>query len=105
LINIVSENDDDCLISIDGELTIYNAMEIDKSLLENINKYQNISLDLNDVSEMDTACYQLLLQKFLLCKDRGKAFVISTASPQAQEVFELYGDSGMFGEQSTDQRQ
>lgn len=90
MISIEDRNNGNCLVSLTGELTIYEAAKLHGDLLDCLTKYENIDIDLSGVTELDTSCYQLLLQAKLKHSKENKQFHISAISDAASEVFELF---------------
>ena len=48
-------------LRLDGELTIYTAVEIKLRLMEAIGRSEQLEVDLSEISEVDTAGLQLLI--------------------------------------------
>jgi len=97
-INILHVNDKQCRIAIDGEMTIYTAMELNASLLPPIVKYTEIEVDLAGVSEMDTSGLQLMV---LAKKDAvalDKVLRITAHSPAVLDILSLCDLEGFFGD-------
>lgn len=89
-INITQEEtESECKLSFSGEMSIYNAAELKPRLLAYLHNAQSLSLDLTEVSEMDTAGLQLLW----LCQQEaaitGKTFSIAGTSTAAMEAIAL----------------
>jgi len=89
--NITTENDNGlCRMRIEGEMTIFTADELKKRLFENFEACSGIELDLSQVSEMDTAGFQLL---FLIKRESGnlnKQFNVAAQSPVTLSVLKLF---------------
>lgn len=79
-----------CKAKIDGEMTIYTACELKEKLLQKLAKCQSMELDLSQVTDFDTAGFQLLalLRREAECDDTS--LLIKNHSPVIQDVFELY---------------
>lgn len=70
-----------------GELTIYNVGQLKQAMFHEWETIpNNLALDLQNVSELDTAGVQLLLftQKFF--GEQGKPVVISQSNPLVENV-------------------
>ena len=89
--NITTENDNGlCRMRIEGEMTIFTADELKKHLFEKLEACSGLDLDLSQVSEMDTAGFQLL---FLTKREFGhlnRPFRIVAQSPVTLSVLKLY---------------
>ncbi len=87
-----------CKLRIEGELTIYNALQIRDGLLEHLASSQDVEVDLGGVSEMDTAGFQLLLAAKREGARLGKTVRYVSHSPAALEVIDLYNMAAQFGD-------
>ncbi len=79
-----------CKLQIEGEMTIFNAIELKESLFDNLAGCSKIDIDLSQVSEMDTAGLQLL---FLVKREAAlltKGIKIISHSLATMAVLELY---------------
>ena len=72
-----------------GDLTIYTAAECCAQLRSLIGAHTNIELDLSDVSEIDTAGVQLLIQARRESEAHGKSMQLVSPSPAVQEIVQL----------------
>lgn len=85
-------------IVIDGELTIYTALEMKDKLLAALLKTNELELDLSGVSEFDAAGLQLLV---LIKKEANildKTLSFTGHSPVVLELLDLSGLAGFFGD-------
>ena len=80
-----------------GEMTIYNAEETKKILIESLQHYAEVSVDLSRVSEIDTAGLQLLVLAGREAAGLGKTLRLLDASDPVMEIFNLYNLSTDFG--------
>ncbi|MEW5770069.1 MAG: STAS domain-containing protein [Pseudomonadota bacterium] len=81
-----------------GEMTIYNALETKARLLAALEGCAELELDLSQVTEIDTAGFQLLLlAKKTACKD-GKALRLVAHSAAVRDVLDLYDMATFFGD-------
>lgn len=87
-----------CRLRIEGEFTIYNAVQIREGLLEHLAGSQEIEVDLGGVSEMDTAGFQLLLATKREGNRLGKSVRYVSHSQAALEVIDLYDMAAQFGD-------
>jgi len=90
-------NDDVCDASVDGELTIYHVNDFKKALEKSIKHASTIKLDLSNVSEIDTSCFQLLMQARTSCLENEKEFELVSISPAIREVMDIFGLERHFG--------
>ena len=69
----VEESDDKKILSISGELTIQNAAELQKILIESLENTEHLTLNIEDVTEIDMSCLQLLCSahKTTIKTDKG----------------------------------
>lgn len=79
----------ECRLSLGGEMSIYSVAELKPRLLAYLHDYQSLSLDLTEVSEMDTAGLQLLWLCHQEAAKAGKALAIAGISPAAMEAIAL----------------
>lgn len=86
----VEKNNDSCKVKIQGEMNIFNSVELKQSLLNSLIDSSELTIDLSEVSEMDTAGFQLLVMLKLEADCLSKGFRIVSPSPSAQTVMELY---------------
>lgn len=87
----VVEQDGKCLAYIDGEMTIYNAMDLKEKLLPVLGETRELELNLANVTEIDSAGVQLLM---LARKERDAhehALTLTDHSSAVLDVFELMG--------------
>ncbi|MDO9189441.1 MAG: STAS domain-containing protein, partial [Sulfurimicrobium sp.] len=57
---MVNENAS-CHLRLEGELTIYTAMDMKQRLLEPLSTCRQVDVDLSQVSELDSAGLQLMI--------------------------------------------
>lgn len=87
-----------CRLQMEGELTIYHALEIRDGLMGYLAANAEIELDLSGVVEMDTAGFQLLLAAKREGARLGKAVRFVSHSQAALEVIDLYDMAAQFGD-------
>lgn len=75
--------------SLEGELTIHNAVQIRDELLVQLGKGKEIEINLQHVSELDTAGVQLLLMVKREAVKLGKTLHFVQHSKAALEVLDL----------------
>lgn len=79
-----------CVVRIEGEMTIYNAIEIKKGLDRWLNGAGEIHMDLSQVSEIDTSGVQLLLLARREALRLKRGLKITSHSHATRSVYELY---------------
>ena len=90
-----------CKLSVKGDLTIYTAVACKQKLLEALSDSKTVEIDLSKVNEIDTAGVQVLLLAQREARQAGKSAAVTSLSPAAREVLDLYkltaplvGDAG-----------
>ncbi len=83
---------------LSGELNIYNAAKLKDELMAVLERCTSLSVDMSEVSELDTSCFQLLVQAKKECAKAGKDMRITAHSPAVLEVLDLYGMESYFGD-------
>lgn len=98
MIKVKLENRDDngCALSIDGDLTIYNATELRDALVNYIDNYNEVDLDLAKTKEIDSAGFQLLVQTKKELEEKGGRFTLVQPSLVVKEIIERYGMNEYF---------
>ncbi len=79
-------------LRIDGEMTIYRALDVKELLLSAIDGAASLELDLSGVTELDTAGVQLLL-----AAEKSVALHIAGRSPAVTEALDVLGLGDRFG--------
>lgn len=77
-------------VKISGELTIYHATELKNELRDLIDRGNGLLLDLSEVSEFDTAGFQVLAWARREAERRGLALRIEKPSASVQQLFAAY---------------
>ncbi len=85
-------------LTLAGELTIYTAATLKESLVRELEASGPMELDLGEVTELDTAGFQVLYSLRRACARRGKELKISSPSQAVREVFEFYNAARHFGD-------
>lgn len=86
------------IYQIAGELTIYRAEELKKELLDTIAHGQEIEVDLQGVSEIDSAGLQLMIMAKREAVLQQKSLRFTGHSQTMLEVLDLFGLAGYFGD-------
>lgn len=87
-----------CHFTIEGEMTIYTALELKDRLLAPLNQCVHMAIDLAGVSEIDSAGLQLLVMTKNEARARGKSLSISGHSPAVLEALDLCNLESFFGD-------
>ena len=87
-----------CHARVTGEMTIYHAAEMKGELLPCIDSGTAVEIDLSEVSEMDTAGFQLLLLAKREAANAGKPLRLVAHSPATLEVLALFDMFSYFGD-------
>lgn len=91
MMEITKQADDSkCALKLDGDMTIYTAMENKAHFEPYFEIDQNISLDMSAVNEFDSTGFQMLLLLERQTMKNDSAFYVKPASPAVQEVLTLY---------------
>jgi anti-anti-sigma factor len=85
-------------LGIEGELTIYRALELKGALLAAVAQHDAVKVDLSQVTEIDTAGVQLLLLAKRTARLAGKELRLLERSPAVVEVFGLLDLSAYFAD-------
>ena len=83
-------------LSLEGECLFGSAAALKSKLLNAINKNTPIELDLSQVSEIDTSCYQLIVQFTQECTTDGVELSIGKMSKAFTDVVNIYGMDNYF---------
>ncbi|GAB4403563.1 MAG: hypothetical protein OHK0048_22580 [Rhodoferax sp.] len=82
-------------LRIEGELTIFRAMELKPVLLANPTPE---AIDLSGVTDFDTAGLQLLMMAKRAAQAQGRDVRLINHSPVVLDVFERLNVAGFFGD-------
>jgi len=82
-------------ISFEGDMTIYSAENFKQDLFSVIAKKNDVNVNLTDVSEFDTAGFQVLLIGKKYADENEVELRLCEASEPVSEVFKLYGMSDL----------
>lgn len=85
-------------IAIDGELTIYTALDLKATLLAGLSTHEELELDLSGVEEIDAAGLQLLVMVKQQAAALSKALRFTGHSPVVLDLLDLSGLAGFFGD-------
>ncbi len=87
-----------CHVHVAGEMTIYRAAELKKELLPCLELGTELEINLSEVSEIDTAGFQLLLLAKREAAKAGKPMRLVEHSAATLEVLDLFNMSSYFGD-------
>ncbi len=87
-----------CEVILDGDLTIYEAEELKSGLDKYLNNCKAMTINLASVSELDTACLQVLLMAKRECMKKNIEFTMNSHSPVVFDVLELFNMESYFGD-------
>lgn len=94
-----NNNDGTLQVSIQDDMTIYNAQSLKETLLGYCHpSTQELQLDLSAVAEIDSAGLQLLLLLKAEAQQRGFTLRLLRHSEAVMEVFELFKLGMYFGD-------
>lgn len=96
--NAHQQNPEVAHLALEANLTIYNAVDLKRQLLEALRASQGLDLDLSRVAEMDTAGFQLLVLAKRESQRLGRSLRIVGHSPAVQEVIEFFNMAAYFGD-------
>jgi len=95
-ISTTSAEGADLRITVDGALTIYEALDAKSQLLEALARAGALEIDLSNVDEIDTAGLQLLVLTHREGHKAGKAVRLAGQSAALLEVLGRYGLASFF---------
>lgn len=87
-----------CHVRVVGEMTIYHAAKMKEELLPCLELGAELEINLSEVSEMDTAGFQLLLLAKRVATAGGKPMRLTEHSPATLEVLDLLNMASFFGD-------
>lgn len=83
---------------IEGDVTIYHAAGLKEKFLALVNSANgDVEIDLSQVSEIDTAGFQLMVMVQRECKKKGKSLRFTNPSDAVKDLFKTYRANTMFG--------
>jgi len=75
---------------LEGDLTIYNAAQLKGTFLSIVNASDNVEIDLSEISEIDTAGFQLMVMAKRECERLGKSIQYVNPSDAVREMLATY---------------
>ena len=94
----VKKTDDVCLITLRGDLNIYNTPNFVNEISALFKSYNKIALDAGQVAEIDTAGLQTMIAAKKEAILNNKLFKIVNHSPAVIRLIDLLGLVGFFGD-------
>ncbi len=88
-----------CHMAVSGEITIYEAPKLKKRLVNHLRKCKELEINLSQVSEIDTAGFQLLMLAKQESNRLDKPLRLVAHSEATLEVLDTYRLAGFFGDQ------
>lgn len=85
-------------LHIDGEMNIYTAAELKAQLLPHLIQSGELTIDLSQVNELDSAGLQLLILAKREAAQAGAILRLAGHSPAVLEVFDLCNLATFFGD-------
>ncbi len=95
----MSANSNEEMLVIDGDMNIYNAENIKQDLFSLLANHKDINVNLMNVTEFDTAGFQVLLFGKQYADKNEIKLTLCSASDAVEEVFKLYGMSALLENQ------
>jgi anti-anti-sigma factor len=87
-----------CRIRIEGDMTIYTALDLKQELVPCLAEAPHLELDLSRVNEMDSAGMQLLMLLKRETGKRGSHLALSAHSPAVTEIIDTFNMAAYFGD-------
>lgn len=87
-----------CKITVEGEMTIYQASDLYEKFKKQLATCDSLEIDLQHITEMDTAGVQILLALKREANASGKTVSMIMHSEPVIEVFELISIVHEFGD-------
>ncbi len=83
-------------LKVSGELNIYTAVEFKQQLLEQLARAPRVEIDLSQVSEIDTAGFQVLYLARREASRDDKPLRLAAASRAVKDVIQAYHMAAYF---------
>lgn len=94
----VEKDGESGLISVEGEMNIYNANELKEALMKAVDGEGSVALDLSRVSEMDSSGLQIVLLAWRETDRKGVPFRLAGVSGPVEDVLSLFDLKRLFCE-------
>ena len=92
------QHQDQVLIKPIGELTIFTAAEAWKELADALETHANLTVDLGEITEIDTAGIQILVWLKQEAKHRDRTLPFVNHAPPVLEALDLLDLGAVFGD-------
>ncbi|MCP4697467.1 MAG: STAS domain-containing protein [Gammaproteobacteria bacterium] len=97
--HIQQEKDNDrCGLQVAGELTLHNAVEFKAALLAALADCEELEIDLAEVSDMDSAGFQVLVLVKREALAQNKQCSLHSHSQVVIDVLDIYHMAAYFGD-------
>jgi len=96
MISVKEKENNAADLHLEGDLTICAADKFYQEMESLLKTYRRLDIDMSDVSEFDTSCYQVLLRAKLMSMKSNKELNIGSLSDQTQQVFDMYNLNQVF---------
>ena len=87
-----------CRLQIEGEMTIYTALDMQTQLLRHLAKARELEVDLSQVTEIDSAGLQLLILLKRETAARGAILRLIAHSTPVTDVIDTLNLAAYFGD-------
>jgi anti-anti-sigma factor len=94
----IQQLDDTCLLTLEGEMTIYQAESLASEIKPLIESEEHLSIDLSGVTGLDSSGVQLLMMAKKYCLETNRKLNLINHSQAVVAVFELLGMIGWFND-------
>lgn len=85
-------------VTIDGEMNIYNAVDLKESLVGGLRKYEELEINLAAVTHIDTTGIQLLILMKREAGKLGRILRLTNHSSVMLQAFDTYHITAFFGD-------
>lgn len=82
-------------VKLIGRLDATNANHAQVHLVETVNRFDNLTLDLEKLDYVSSAGLRALKETYLAMRSKGGRFLIKNVTKPIMEVFEITGFAGM----------
>lgn len=88
-----------CTLVLPAELNVFNVAQLKNEILEALNtkNLKKLSLNIEGVKEMDSACFQLLIKLKKECDSRGVALELKGSNRAVFDTITIYNMNDFFG--------
>lgn len=97
-VTLTARDNEPCRFMVEGEMTIYTALELKDKLLACLDHCADVEINLAGVGEIDSAGLQLLILLKQEAAAREKTLRLTGHSPAVMEIFDLCKLESFFGD-------